>query len=383
MRMSVSVIFCVAGILGISTLAPRISESEPVEPPMIRAYETLKQLQPYLVSMARFDNAADHESILKMISALNENFHSLEQFERRFKEDPGFQAAITQSEDLLDDAERQFKDGRKGYALSRMRALSSTCASCHTTYNVKTAFQDKDPDLAGFTPLERGEFYLATRQFSKASEALLTAIESDTSPFVAMQALRRWLVIQVRVIGSAGETRQKLEELQKKLSLPRDDDEVLRRWSAELRQWEREGPASLKTIADIERIVKQSLSVESAFGAPTDTIALLRATQALHTLLGSSGLSRPERGKALLLLGMSYLHLRLFFIEEIPESYLRRCILENPGSEDAKRAYTLHKESVLSEFSGRGAEGIPGDVAADLKDLYAKAYAIPAFEGKI
>jgi hypothetical protein len=67
----------------------------------------------------------------------------------------------------------------------------------------------------------------------------------------------------------------------------------------------------------------------------------------------------------------------------LPDAYLIQCIDEFPGTDDAKRAFTLYRELVVLAFSGSGGTDLPTDVRVKLMELHDKAFHVVKLDGRV
>lgn len=365
------------------TLSGSAVYSQDVKIPMRRAFESFKSLQPFLVDSQRFEDKKNEAQLSELITSLRDDFHDLSAFPSRFQSQPGFASNVAVVSETLDDAVTRFREGRKGYAAWRLRGISQNCISCHATYNVELTFHDsKDADLKDLNNLQRGEFFLATRQLEKAEKHFQLALREDQGAVQPIDVLRRLLTLYVRIRGDSALASSRIEDAIKGIPLPQSDREEVELWLKSLKR-SGQDKGGIKSISDAESLIKRSIRTDDLLESHIDAVGLLQATSSLHTLLSQPGFSVSERPKGLYLLGLSYSKLPLFFIDEAPEFYLRQCIEESPNSQIAQRAYRLYEETVELGFTGIGGAEIPTDVRIKLMELHDKAYGIPHVNGRV
>lgn len=378
-----SIALAISIIIGAELVTRAALRAESLKPAMSATLQAYEELQPYLTSNERFADLGNQEVIARLLKSLREGLHSAQSINSPHVRDPGFGASLAVIEDLLGDAEQRFKEGKKGYALYRLRAVSSNCASCHMSYSVNVVRRTPEEPPTGLNALEQAEFYLAARQFEKASQTLWSAMEEGRSPLFTIEALRKWLVLEIRVKTKPQATIEGLLRIQKQAKLPHDELEEISQWIGALKRWQQEPPSSQSLLQQAHRLAEQSMRSSASPLYTVDVINLLRASALAHRALATPGISPKDRSAALLLLGFSYYRLPLYFIDELPEIYFDQCIEEFPGSSDAKQAYRFRKEKVITDFTGSGGTHIPSDIAQRMKELYQKAYGVPRFEGQV
>jgi hypothetical protein len=190
-----------------------------------------------------------------------------------------------------------------------------------------------------------------------------------------MYALRKWLVMTIRVYQ---DPRGALKELDQMLRDPRFsslEQSELRQYHASFERWAREQQSQRPTLRRAENLIRQGLGMNDLLDEQKSTVELLRATDMLHDLLeDESEKSNPDRGRILYLLGLSYSKLPLFFVNELPEFFLELCVRENPGRQVAKDCYRLVASNTYLDFTGSRGTTLPDDVQQKLGTLYSLAY---------
>ena len=357
--------------------------AQELKPAMSKALEAYRALQPFMVGAERFENPDNHGLISSQIQTLRNNIHTAQGVSSKFTKDPGFSTSLTILEEHLDDALKRFNAGKKGYALYKMRSISANCAACHTTYDVGSRLLGPEPSFEGMSNLERAEYHIAARQFDKAEAALDSAVREGKSALYTTEALRKWLVLRIRMNSNPGSTADILSSIAREVKLPIDEREAIQEWIDSLRRWQTEKIELTPTLENAEKLMHSSLGSGGLPLRGIDTVNMLRASATLHSVLASQKLSGSKRARALLLIGLSYYRLPFFFIDQLPAVYFEQCIEEFPGTPEAKQCYQFHKEKVILDFTGSGGTHLPADVAERLYELYEKAYGVPRFEGKV
>ena len=357
--------------------------SQNIQTGMLKAYEAFKGLQDYLIDNQAFEDKRNTQKIHDLLKSLSDNFHRLESLKSQYSSQPGFVSNVRVMNDMLDDALRRFDENRKVYAFWRVRTISAHCITCHTTYGIGISFADKDLDISQLDDLQRGNFYLASRQFKEAELAFYAAASNPALKLKQIDALRHWLLIYIRVYANPKEALSKLKNLDSLLTLYKDEQGEVADWVASLKEWSREGPQSGDKLALAERLIKRSLRSADPLSVEIDEVKLIRGSAMIHDLLVVNKLAGASRSKALYLLGLSYSKLPSFFIDELPDTYLVQCIDEFPGSDDAKRAFKLYRELVMLAFSGSGGTEFPTDVRVKLMELHDKAFNVVKLDGRV
>ncbi|MCB0338082.1 MAG: hypothetical protein KDD53_00690 [Bdellovibrionales bacterium] len=378
---AVCLLTCFVFFAGSAFGAPQETKDS-VQPYMREIFKNFKELQPYLFSESKFSDNRNNAAIQEKLRALSDLFNDVKSHSTNTAE-PGFNSTLKSINEMLRDASNRFEEGNKGYALWRMRTVSNHCISCHTRFEVDISFIDseKAPNLP---PFEKGEFYLATRQFEKAKMEFLKAARSPQADHSTMDALRKWMVIYTRVRPDPKDAIKELKFFEKTLTLYPYEKEVISEWLESLKNWETEKPSKADSLRKAENLIRQSIHVQDDFSNNLGAIELLRASSLLHKSLEEHNrLSDQDRARALYLLGLVYSKLPLYFVNELPELFLQQCIREYPGTQNAKRSYRLYEELILLGFTGSRGTVLPDDVAAQLEELHNLAYGIPRMKDQV
>ncbi|MCB0320943.1 MAG: hypothetical protein KDD60_08450 [Bdellovibrionales bacterium] len=361
------------------------SHNAPVAAKMKEAYQPFLNLQEYLLDADRFQAPENRAKILGLIEQMDNSFHEIAPDDARYSKIPGFQSHLTSLKTMLSDVQMSLKEGNSSWAFWRVKTISNHCITCHTSYAPEVQFIDESTQAEKLNALQRGEFFLSSRQFEKAREAFYEAAAAPSMPRATLDALRKWLILYTRVSPEPKEALQKLQALfsREKNHLTLYEQEVIQNWEGSLQRWTAEPKQKLEPLEAAEKLLKSALQMDNPLFDQTDEVNLLRATALLHETLGTPELEVKKRRRALYLLGLCYSKLPLFFINELPDIYLEQCIREYPNTEEAKKSYRLLHEVITLGFTGSSGTHIPDDVALRLHTLHDIAYGVPTLEGKV
>lgn len=337
---------------------------------MKKAYGAFKALQPFISDRNSFAAPENEPEIIKNLEKLQANFHSLDKKRTGYESDPTFETSLELAEELIDSSLVRFKQGNKRWVLWRLRTLSSHCYSCHATHEIDAGFHDEETEKN--LPEDeyiRGEFYLASRQFDKASRAFLRAAVDESEETETLDALRKWLTITTRIQADPKVAIRQLKQVVQLTSLTAHEVETIKAWLVSLTRWLKEKPSDLSQLEKAELLITESAEPDDPAFEAGGTVELLRASGMLHRRLDESGLSKEEHRKSLYLLGLAYSKMPQFFINELPEVYLEQVIRAYPGSEEAKKAHKLYYDIIVDGFTGSSGTNIPDDVQAKLDFL--------------
>ncbi|MCO6430337.1 MAG: hypothetical protein J5J00_05700 [Deltaproteobacteria bacterium] len=342
-----------------------------VRPDMAAVFSAFKDLQKYMASPARFHSAENETEISRLLKTMSTRFHKVERLDSKYAKEPGFASTIKITNDMLDDVKNRFSEGNKEYALWRLRASYSYCVSCHARYELSSEYYDPGAPLTGLNSFEKGEFYMATRQFEKAKDAFLTAVTDPALKIKRMDALRNWLVIYVRISPDPLEAIHQINKIRNSSNVSQYEDNELKAWLSSLRRWQNESKVQIEPLRKAEHLIAQGVALDDSIADAKGAVELLRGTAILHKLMESrGGEGDRNRARILYLLGLGYSHLPSFFAYELPEVFLEQCIRDYPGTNESKLAFTLYRELISLGYTGSGGTRLPADVQLKLKELY-------------
>lgn len=349
-------------------------EAPPLREQMDRAYDDFRSLQLIMASRERFFDAENEPELRRLIDALAKRFDSVAQHETSYSNDPGFASTVKVLRESLRDAKRRFGADRKDYALWRLRSATNSCIACHTRFEAPIAFSDTDGAIKKLTSDQKAQFYLATRQFAKAKDALIETVKRSEGGMDRIDALRRWLVLYVRVFSKPGEAADELKKLRKAVKFTDIETAEIDDWISSLRRWEQERDVQVEPLRRVRHWLEQVRGRRKGGEPESGSVELLRATATLHQLFESYDVTQAEaRSYVLWLLGEAYMELPFAFVDELPESFFEDAIRANPHSETARRAYARYRELSVRDYTGSGGTRIPPEVQRELQNLYALA----------
>jgi hypothetical protein len=344
---------------------------------MATVYRSFKGLQKYLYNRDKFIAAENEHEISTLIDGLRFGIHRAEMAEGPRLHEPGFVSTLKVLNEMLDDSRLRFGEGKKGYALWRLKTSANYCVSCHTRYEVALDFADSDVKLSELNPFERGEFLLASRQFARAKDAFIAAVFDGDLGHLKMDALRKWLIVYTRVHPDPQAAIKQLNHLRPKVKFSRYEEEEIVGWLESLRRWQNEGETKVPLFAKAENLIRQALSMNDPLLGKKGTVELLRASAILHRLLeGPKEQVEADRPRVLYLLGLVYNELPFFFVNELPELFLEQCIRDYPKTKDAQKAFALFRDITMIGYTGSGGTRLPDDVQLQLKELHDLAYGV-------
>ena len=377
-----------ANLLATVALSSAVTMAEDVTPVDTKAsmrniFTSYRELQGYLVKSDRFFDPANSEQIQKLLSEIRTGFHSAENLDKKYTQQPGFLTNISIMTDTLKQVSKDMETSPTDYDLLRLRAISQNCFSCHSSYKPESSFEATIPPEINKDLLAKANYLAATRQFEAARKAYIEAAQSAEGEKSPIQPLRQWLVLETRIYDEPSSAITELERFIKTRKKLREFERgEIQSWIDGLHRWKRDAIA-LPPVKKAEFLLRQTISSPEPAYARTPEVEVLRASGILHRAFADNSITSKDRGQALYILGLSYSKLPLFFPDELPEFYLEACVRENPNTTVARSAYNLFKEIITLGYTGSGGTHIPGDILAKIDELYRVAHGIPDINERV
>ena len=285
----------------------------------------------------------------------------------------------------LDDALISFTKDDKDWAAWRLRTISGTCVSCHSSFGVDVRYKNDKAIDKNLSDYGKAELYLISRQITKAKEsfykATLSAAKEDMHQKI-LEAARRLLVIYTRFEINPKEALERIKNIQKSSKLSEYEQEIFKEWTNAFMEWSKEKNPKEVTYSKAKKLASVAFGSEPML-SQAGSVQLLRASGIYHQLFMQQKLKNNEKAEALYYLGLIYARLPLYVINEMPQFYLELCIREFPGTAYAKKAFALYRELTAYGYTGSSGMHLPEDVKAELKELKNVTYGIKRFDPQI
>lgn len=367
-----------AALIGASS-CQRAPQPRGVQGEMRDIYGASKELSQLLLEPERFESPRSHDRVLALLDRLSSDFHNVERDAPVSSFEPGFRVVLMSQRALLRDARDRFAAGHKDYAQWRLRGLLSNCVACHTRQQVPADFvASSRADAATIEDsLAAADLLAASRQFEDASSAYMkvvrAALAGKASPSLGTEAMKSWLVIQVRAKSRLSTAADEIDEALLAFAKIRSDGpeelrSAMRNWAADLRalqsfRW------GNRPVDEAHRMMGEVLRENRRDVDSAKLPSTLLASAKLHELLEAGGLTQDQRRRATYLLAEAYLHLPVRSLEVFSELYLEQCIREFPGSNEAQWCYADLNSLIERESTGSGGTQIPPETERRLREL--------------
>jgi tetratricopeptide (TPR) repeat protein len=371
-----------AAVLTVGMIAPGALRAEPPAEPratMQRVFDALSDLLPLSLDSTRFEAAQNQAEIARQIAVLAAAVRALEHHgEQR---DPDFRFLSRSLSQDVEEILHRYHWGRLEEARFYILEATRNCVACHSRLPSAREFPLGDRllsrvDLDGLSHHERGQLYVATRQFDRAMsnwEELFASTERTPSQLHIGGYLRDYLTVAIRVQRDLPRARKTLEKLAADPGLPRYLALRLDRWIRDLKQFE----ADPATAADLARARALAQRVPAASDIPDETtlaVTDLLASSLLFRYVDSArqrGVDDRDLAEAFYLLGL--IEARGVDSYWVPQAefHLEAAIRLDPKGPTARPAYALLEQSLSIGYGGTSAEILPVDLWTKLNELRA------------
>lgn len=342
---------------------------------MHRLSEAIAQLIPFTTNAIEFNNPKNYEVINNAVSELSQLTHKVSEKEMRPDNDPSLEFISSQFAEEVQRAQAALKMGHRDYARHLLKNSTSYCIQCHTRNETGPNFSSGriDTVIQTLSPLEKGEYYAATRQFDKSFDALKAVLMSPpgvkNNVLTWDKAARHALAIAVRFqnnIDHALEISDLIRKAQQAPTFLKDD---AKHWTKSLLEWKKE-PKNLKTntLEFAKKLIQTAQKNQKYTTDHGADVYYLRATSILHTLLAQK-ITGPKKSELLYQMGLSYDALRDLNFWTLHEQYYEACIRNTPHTPIALECFKKYEESIFFGFSGSAGYSLPADIQLKLSEL--------------
>ncbi len=275
-------------------------------------------------------------------------------------------------------AYEDLRSGRRPYARKVLKTVTNFCIVCHTrsSSEVDISAIEEDVPKSLRSPLERAEFFDATRQFDRAL-AEFDKILGDPSaakerPLEWERALHYGIATAIRVKRDPNRALALVNRVITSPTSPVFLKEEALRWQGSLLEWIAEGSPKPMTadglFAEAKDLMERARKMQEYPADRGADILYLRASAALHDFL-SHYPGNANSGEALLLLGDCYETLRDMELWSLHDLYYEACVRQFPHTHIGLACYRRYEQSTFLGFTGSAGTSLPTDVQKHLNEL--------------
>lgn len=340
--------------------------------------KTLSDLLPLVASSSKFNDEKNRTRIDEDTKRLKSLAHSLKSGGTP-NEDPSLRVMTGLFDEDIERALQSLQSGNREYARNILKDTTAYCIQCHTQTANGPDFPRLNLDIntSELNPLERAEFFAATRQFDRALESYTDVLGSDdlakADPFEWERAARSALAIVVRVRKDPKAAQELIARIEKNKGLPQSTRKSLAYWKQSVKDWLKEKTPKLTTPADqikhAQTLINRAQKNQEFPLDHSQDILYFRASSLLHDFLSDRSQNPELAAQGLYLAGMSAEATRDMNFWTLHETYYEMCIKTLPHSKQAQSCFARLQDSVTLGYSGSGGVRIPPEVGRRLEQF--------------
>lgn len=347
-------------------------EKEATRETMRVIFQSLRYLLQVDISGQAFGEASNRDKVLAALRELDDQAAILAS--HGFVDDTGgmFLASVLERYSLL--LLRSFEQDEPGKVQELLYGITDVCVACHTRLPsprdspVARHFADSS-SIASLPARKRARIQVATRRFDDALDTLESLLESqgDADTVVLEDALRSYLILNIRVKGDMERPIPILEAVEEKLAPDSALRGDLEAWLASLQHYR-----DVPFVSDPLQTARQIMAAADKGDFPSPRSALVEyiaASSLLNRYLLSNPADAMDVSEAHYLLGVA--EYRIHRDDWLPQAelYLEISIVLAPDAPWANPAYKLLVEKIDRTYTRLPGGRLPPDVEERLWEL--------------
>lgn len=343
------------------------------------------ELIPLSASQSKFQDPKNKAKISRHLSEMASLSHKISDGKVKELKDPVLANVSVELEQDLKRAEMAFSEGKLEYAQQLTRRSTAYCVRCHTQVQQGAVFGESHlaPVLTDLKPIERAEFYVATRQFPQAFKEIQAnlAIQGDTlaDQISWEKSIRLAMSLAVRMDDSAQTARALLKQISLSSSTPRFVSQDMKGWNKAVTEWEREQANPSISLTSAKKLISSGQKTQSYSSDRSADIYYLRAQKILQQVIAKDS-KLSEQAKADVFFNLGHISENFTDLQfwDVNESYFEQCIRSYPHSPTAKKCFERLERSTLFGYSGSGGLSVPAEVQRKLSTLKSLSFSAQA-----
>ncbi len=342
--------------------------------------QEVKDVLPFVYSRQTSYTAKEVESTRTKLQSFARVAHKIspEMGQPFLGDDPMVKFSLEKMSQDVSRADKALSMGQVRYSKGVMKTVMGHCFRCHSVTDVGSKAHWQVGRFTGLSlsPLEKTELLVATRKYDDAKKllesSLLNADYIQNQPFDYEAALKRYLVLTVRLKpdpNRASETFRKVLDMR---ALPYYLSQKVEHWKKSLDFWGQDKQKINPSLNGAKKMVRKARGSQSFEKDHVADVEFLRATSMLHNLLMTK---TPSTTKAQIfyMLGEVYEVLDELGYWGLHETYYESCIRETPKTQMSSRCFRRLQESIYLGYSGSSGVHIPPEEMSRLNSLRAMA----------
>lgn len=355
--------FLIVSFTFVLTLSHSTQAQTKEAPPTQMFYflESIKKLQPYMISEEAFKNPSNEKTIQTELNKLKDAARGLTHEERIST--PGIKDAALQVQSHLTELANSFPLS-KTYSRYLLRATLDGCASCHAQVkgSDKPLFYFESKDLSG-TDLQKAEFLFAIRQYPSALKSYEGVLSSSKIKEQQRTAIQRILAIQLRHHQDFGSSEKPLQAFIK--SHP-DNSDIAQPYLAAINNLKsKKIPLIDKdSVRDFEKFASDNCLPSSNY------VQTLFASGLLHDYLDAQRKAHKKIDPAIFYwTGKCDSALQSSSIFTLTHIMFEHCVKAAGNSGLGKKCFQEIEDQILLDFTGSSGMHLPKDQSDKLNSL--------------
>ena len=334
-------------------------------------------LLPLSFNREKFYDPKNQAKIEAELHILAKNAQNLDKEKFVPNGDPGLKFSSKRFAQDMVSTYRQFKKGHKRHVRYMIRNVSNYCINCHTRFQQgRSNLTLWKPNLRVLPKSEKAKYFIATRQYKKAHDMVLTHLRSNNTSKPSLSdweyVIEKALAYAVRVKKSPKMVLEIGSSILKNKKMPKYLKARARSWNRSALAWRRDNKGSTNDDLDPYESAHDLLKRAQRIGRYdkiSGLIETLRASAEITSIL-TQGESHPDYGDSLYLAGQISEHLNEVDIWTIQQSYYEKCIQTYPHTHLASNCFERLEAVISEQLYGDDFESyIPEHVQIQLQEL--------------
>lgn len=351
--------------------APFAQSAETINTDMKSIHRSMQDIFPLAVSQKNL-NKSEMNTIINSIQSMQAHVNHLKANAQN-KSD-GFNISQTLLSEHLNQINSALQNAEQDYALSLIREIPQMCTACHTQDERSMHFDSSDIKNKIHSDFARGEYHFMTRDYE---EALLDYNDHLVKQKKIAQnkqnteAMEKILLIYIQVFRDTINAKMYFERLVNSEKLSQGLAIRASYWLNSLNKINY-SPVEVKDIQTLEKEVNSVLNYNNA-GLPIliqeeNKVNALWVRSLVYNFMNREP-KHPDTPKLLYWLASLESALDYGLSYQLPEVYLKYCIVNYPNHPYAKKCFDQYQLQVEFQYTGSSGTNLPSYKKLELENL--------------
>lgn len=342
--------------------------------------QEVKDILPFVYSRQTSYSAKEIKNTREQLQSFAKVAHKIspEMGKPFLGDDPMVKFSLDKMSQDVTRAEKALSMGQVRYSKGVMKTVMGHCFRCHSVTDVGSKAHWQVGNFTGLSlsPLEKTELLVATRKYDEAKnlleDALMNTDYIQNQPFDYEAALKRYLVLTVRLKPDPDRASETFRKVLDKKAVPYYLSKKVEQWKKSLDYWGNNKKKISPSLNAAKNMVRKARGAQSFEKDHVADVEFLRATSMLHNLLITKTPS-ATKAQVYYMLGEVYEVLDELGYWGLHETYYESCIRETPNTRVSSRCFQRLQESIYLGYSGSSGVHIPPEEMDRLNSLRAMA----------